>query len=94
MRGCLLSLGCMGLLISFGACGTGITAGIYRFVHHQFEDKQLPFGTYALKGELHRCRDLGVAAYRDITCEAAWTAERRQDLGCATAAAPQKPGVR
>ncbi len=86
MRGCLSSLGCMGLLLAYAACGTGIMAGFYHALHGGPGSERLltilPFDTYALEGELHRCRDLGVAAYNDIRCEVAWKEERVRVEAC------------
>jgi conjugative transfer region protein TrbK len=97
MRGCLLSLGCMGLLIGFAACGTGITAGVYHFVHRSALSDQfhniLPFGSYALEGELRRCRDLGVAAYNDVRCDAAWAEDRLRSAGCGVPSLARSPGA-
>jgi conjugative transfer region protein TrbK len=97
MRGCLLSLGCMGLLIGFAACGTGITAGLYHFLHAGAQGDHLatitPFDSYALEGELHRCRDLGAAAYRDVRCDAAWVEDRLRGAGCGVPSLTHSPGV-
>jgi conjugative transfer region protein TrbK len=96
MRGCLLSLGCMGLLISFAACGTGLTAGVYHFLHHARGDRLgtiLPFDSYALEAELRRCRDLGIAAYNDVRCDAAWAEDRLQVAGCEVPSTSRNPGA-
>ncbi len=76
----------MGLLLAFAACGTGIMAGIHHALHGGPGSDRLhtilPFDTYALEGELRRCRDLGIAAYNDIRCEVAWREDRVRLDGC------------
>ncbi len=86
MRGCFLSVGCLGLLVGYAACGTGIAAGIYHIFHHGPGSDRLatilPFDTHDLAVELRRCRDLGIAAYNDIRCEVAWKEDQVRLAGC------------
>jgi conjugative transfer region protein TrbK len=81
MRGCALTLGCLGLVLGYAAAGTGIVATLVHFAHQANQAGRtgavLPVGQDALVRELVRCQHIGTMAADDARCQAAWTENRR-----------------
>jgi conjugative transfer region protein TrbK len=84
MRGCGLTLGCIGLVLGYIAAGTGIAATLVHLAH-QAEltwraNSDLSKEKGPLARELARCQQIGAAAPNDEHCEAAWAESRRRFL--------------
>ncbi len=82
MRGCLLILGCIGLLLGYAVAGGGITATIVHLIHtadrYAHQGHVLPQEAGALDRELRRCTRIGIDANDDPRCQAAWAENRRR----------------
>lgn len=92
MRGCALTLGCLGLLLGYAAAGSGVVATISYLLH---EGSRAVNGAIhyaqqrdALSAELARCQRIGALAGDDPNCQAARSASRRRflDYGPASSA--------
>jgi len=90
MRGCGLTLGCVGLVLGYIAAGTGIAATLVHLAHRAEltwrVGADLPRQKGALAHELARCQQIGVGATNDVRCEAAWAESRRRFLDYGTEA--------
>jgi conjugative transfer region protein TrbK len=81
--GCLLPLGCLGLLLAAAAAGSGIIATVDHAWHELQRESGcaiLTLRSDALARALVRCQRMGEAAGDDARCQAAWAESRRRFL--------------
>ncbi len=98
MRGCLLTLGCVGLLAGYLLLGGGITATLTHLLHEAGINRSggiiLPGTKDDLARTLQRCGRMAAEAQDDPRCQAAWAESRRRffDYGPGYVPAGSRPG--